>query len=88
MDEERKAAEKVQAQPVATGIAQHIRGCWQQARYAKLMTVEPRMLQNMRARRRQYDPEKLQAIREMGGAEVYSGITSVSAGQRRAGSAT
>jgi len=77
MDEERRAAEKVQAQPLATGIAQHIRQCWQQARYAKQMTVEPRMLQNMRARRGEYDPEKLSAIREQGGSEIFANLTSV-----------
>lgn len=77
MEEERRAAQQVQAQPVASGIAQHIRKCWQQARWAKQMTVEPRMLQNMRARRSEYDPDKLHAIRSMGGSEVYAGLTSV-----------
>jgi hypothetical protein len=77
MEEERRNAADVQAQPIATGITQHIRKCWQDARYAKQMTVEPRMLQNMRARRGEYDPEKLALIREQGGSEVYAGITSV-----------
>ena len=77
MEEERRAAEKTQAQPLATGIASYIRQCWQQARYAKQMTVEPRMLQNMRARRGEYDPDKLAAIREMGGSEIYANLTSV-----------
>lgn len=77
MEEERKNASEVQAQPIATGITQHIRKCWQDARYAKQMTVEPRMLQNMRARRGEYDPDKLALIREQGGSEVFAGITSV-----------
>ena len=77
MEEERRAATDTQAQPIATGITQHIRKCWQDARMAKQMTVEPRMLQNMRARRGEYDPEKLAQIREHGGSEVYAGITSV-----------
>ena len=77
MEEERRAAEKTQAAPLATGVAAYIRQCWQQARYAKQMTVEPRMLQNMRARRGEYDPEKLAAIREMGGSEIYANLTSV-----------
>lgn len=77
MDEERAAADKVQNQPIMGDLAAYVRKCWDQARQAKQMTVEPRMLQNMRARRREYDPDKLAAIREMGGAEVYAGITSV-----------
>ena len=77
LDEERRAAEKTQATPLATGVARYIRQCWQQARYAKQMTVEPRMIQNMRARRGEYDPEKLAAIREMGGSEIYANLTSV-----------
>jgi hypothetical protein len=77
IEDERREAEKVQAQPLATGITQHIRKCWEQARNAKQMTVEQRMFQNMRARRGEYDPEKLAAIRDMGGSEVFAGLTSV-----------
>jgi hypothetical protein len=77
IEEERRAAEAINNQPIATGIAQHIRKCWQDARYAKQMTVEPRLLQNMRARRGEYDPDKLALIREQGGSEVFAGITSV-----------
>lgn len=77
LEEERKAAEDVQNQPVLTGLTAYIRRCWDQARTAKQMTVEPRMIMNMRARRGEYDPEKLGQIREMGGSEVYAGLTSV-----------
>lgn len=77
LEEERAAAMKVQAQPLVTGISAHIRKCWTDARYAKQMTVEPRMLRNMRARRGEYDPDKLAAIQEMGGSDVYAGLTSV-----------
>ena len=77
MEEERRAAQELQAQPLVTGIAAYIRQCWSQAREAKQMTVEPRMLQNMRARRGEYDPEKLAQIREMGGSEIYANLTSV-----------
>ena len=75
--EERRDAEATQAQPHVTGLSSYIRKCWQQARQAKQMTVEPKMLQNMRARRGEYDPEKLAEIRAMGGAEVYANLTSV-----------
>lgn len=77
LEEERREAEKTQAQPLVTGVAAHIRKCWSDARYAKQMTVEPRMLQNMRARRGEYDPDKLALIRDMGGSEIYANLTSV-----------
>lgn len=77
LDEERKTAEETQNQPFVTGLTAYIRRCWDQARTAKQMTVEPRMLVNLRARRSEYDPEKLGQIREMGGSEIYAGLTSV-----------
>lgn len=77
LDEERKAAEETQNQPFVTGLTAYIRKCWDQARTAKQMTVEPRMIMNLRARRSEYDPEKLGQIREMGGSEIYAGLTSV-----------
>jgi hypothetical protein len=76
-DADREAQER-QASPLVTGIAAHIHKVWQIARDArKFSNVEERMLRNMRARRAEYDPDKLAAIREMGGAEIYAGITSV-----------
>lgn len=75
LDEARRAAEAVQAQPVVTSLAAHVRRAWDRARQAKQMTVEPRMLANLRARRSEYEPDKLAKIREMGSAEVFAGIT-------------
>ena len=77
LEEERRAAEETQNQPLVTGLTAYIRKCWEQARTAKQMTVEPRMIMNLRARRSEYDPEKLGQIREMGGSEIYAGLTSV-----------
>lgn len=77
LEEERKAAQETQAQPLVTSLSAYIRKCWEQARQAKQMTVEPKMLQNMRARRGEYDSERLAKIREMGGSEIYSNLTSV-----------
>lgn len=77
-DDDAAAAEKRQSQPLITGIAGHIQKFWAMVRDAKKMSgIEERLLQNMRARRGEYDPDKLAAIREMGGADVYAGITSV-----------
>jgi hypothetical protein len=77
-EQRRQDADARQATPLVTGMASHIANVWAIARDAKRNSgIENRMLQNMRARRGEYDPEKLAAIREMGGAEIYTGITSV-----------
>lgn len=77
LEEERRAAELSQAKPLIGSLAQHVRKAWSYARDAKQQTVEQRMLQNVRARRGEYDPDKMAAIREMGGSDVYAMITSV-----------
>lgn len=75
--EERKATELAQAQPLIQGLAGHVRKHWSQARDAKRNTVETRMLQSIRARRGEYDPDKLAHINAMGGSDVYAMLTSV-----------
>jgi len=77
LEEERERAEKLQMEPLTQSLVQHVRKCWMNARDAKRNTVETRMLKSVRARRGEYDPEKLSQIREMGGSEVYAMLTSV-----------
>lgn len=77
MEQERQKADQVQNQPIIAPLAGHIQRCFTEALMAKRMTVFERMLKAIRARRGEYDPEKLQAIREMGGAETYANLTSV-----------
>lgn len=72
---ERAEAERVQASPLVTGVAGHIRTHFEQARQAKRNMIEDRLLKSMRARRREYDPDKMALIREQGGSEVYAGLT-------------
>lgn len=76
-EQERIAAQLAQAAPVISDLANHVRKAWWESRTAKQNTVEQRMLQNIRARRGEYDPERLAAIKEMGGSEVYAMLTSV-----------
>ncbi len=76
LDEVRRAAELTQNQPFISSLSAHVRGAWVSARTAKQMTIEARMLENLRARRGEYDPDKLSKIREQGGAEIFMGITS------------
>jgi hypothetical protein len=77
IEEERAKTVETQTQPLITGLVGHIRKCWSQARDAKENTILPRMLCSMRARRGEYDPDKLAAIRAMGGSEIYMNMTSV-----------
>ena len=64
-----KDATQQQSQ-VEAGLSGHIRGCWEEAKQAKLV-IEQRMLKALRARRGEYDPDVLQEIRNQGGSEIY-----------------
>jgi len=76
-EQERRAAELAQNQPLITSLASYLRTCWQAARQAKEQTVEQRMFASVRARRGEYEPQRLAAIREQGGSEIYMMLTSV-----------
>jgi hypothetical protein len=74
--DDRSAAEDRQAQPLIAGLAGHIKHKFNVARDARRFgDVEQRMLDNMRARRSVYTPQKLSAIQQEGGSEVYAGVT-------------
>jgi hypothetical protein len=72
---ERQNAESENNRQEITNLAGHVRKCWSEAQQAKL-TVEQRLLQAMRQRRGEYDPDLLSAIRQQGGSEVYMMLTS------------
>ena len=72
----RKAAQESNNQPVIQGLAGHVRSMWTSALEAKRQSVEERMLQSLRQRRGEYDPEKLSAIKQQGGSEIYMMLTS------------
>lgn len=57
-------------------LADYIETCWQAAYDAK-QTVEAGMLQDLRQREGVYDPDKLAAIREQGGSEIYMQLTNL-----------
>jgi hypothetical protein len=64
-----------QASPVIQGLAAHVRERWELAKSAK-NTPEQRLLQCLRQRNGEYDPDKLAAIRAQGGSEIYMMLTS------------
>ena len=74
--EERSKAQAAQAQPLIKSLSTYVRGRWVEARKAKEQTVENRMFQAVRARRGEYDPDRLTKIRETGGSEIYMMLTS------------
>ena len=84
LDAEKRASDKLfeqqQAQPVITGLAGHITNFWTLARDAKL-AVEQNLLRAVRARRGEYDPEKLDRVRQQGSSEIYMMLFSVKARQ-------
>ena len=66
----RKEAEDGNSQPVIRGLAGHVAHCFEAAKTAK-QGEEQRMLQSLRARRGEYDPDVLAKIRATGTSEVY-----------------
>ena len=77
LDEEKKNAQDTQSQLLVTRLAGHIRTAWNVARDARMATIDQRLLRNVRARRGEYDPERLAAIQAMGGSDMYAMLTSV-----------
>lgn len=76
MEESRRRAEENQNQPVVQALATHVKQQWTAARMAKQQTVEPRMLQSVRQRRGEYDPDVLAKIQQQGGSEIFMMLTS------------
>lgn len=74
--ESRAAAEAQNSKPYISNLSQHLRRQWQAMRDAKQQTVEQRLLQCLRQRRGEYDPDKLDLIRQQGGSEIYLMLSS------------
>ena len=68
-------AEKDKEQ-VLSGLSAHVLTLWEDAKRAKNV-IRPRLLQALRQRRGEYDPDKLTEIRKTGGSEIYMMISSV-----------
>lgn len=75
-DMQRRESDLRQAAPVITSLAGHVRKAWQVHHDARRNSgVEQRLYDNLRARRSEYEPQKLAEIKKTGGAEVFAGIT-------------
>lgn len=75
-DEARHRAQMMNSEPVVQALAGYIRKQWMTAMMAKQMTAEIRMLKSVRARRGEYDPDKLAQLREQGSSTIYMMLTS------------
>jgi hypothetical protein len=74
--EAKKRSDEMQQQTVIQGLAAHVRSRWDNARSAK-RDLEERMLENLRQRNGEYDPDKQAEIRAQGGSDIYINLTSV-----------
>lgn len=72
----RAEADKRQSDPLILGLAAYLRVCWDAAEQAK-KPIETAMLKALRQRNGQYEEDKLQAIRQQGGSQIYMMITEV-----------
>lgn len=65
-----EAAREANNKPLLQGLAKHVMDAWYDAKRAK-DSVLPRIQRCHYARAGEYEPDKLAAIREFGGSEVY-----------------
>jgi hypothetical protein len=74
--DERAAAMEANSEPVIQSLAAYIKEKWTYARSAKEQVIEPRMLQSVRQRRGQYDPDLEAQLLEQGSSLIYMMLTS------------
>lgn len=75
-DEAKAASDKVQADPVISGLAAHVRSRWEMLERYHEAEIRPRLVECLNARDMKYSPEKLAEIRAHGGSEIFMGIVS------------
>jgi hypothetical protein len=71
-----RALQERQSQSLILGLAAHLRACWDVAKLAK-RPIEYEMLRALRQRNGEYEADKLKAVRDQGGSEIYMMITEV-----------
>jgi len=76
IEAQQKRNTETQAKPVIQGLAAHVKKRWESAREAK-RTIEERMLQGLRQRNGQYDPDIEAEIKKQGGSDIYINLSSV-----------
>lgn len=74
--EDRANAEVQNSRPYIVNLASHIKTKWSAMKDSKSQKVEPRLLQCLRQRRGEYDPEVLKDIASQGGSSIYLMLSS------------
>ncbi len=74
--EAKRANDEIQNRPVIQGLAAHTRRRWETMRDHHRECIEDRLTRCIRARNREYDPDKRAEIQEQGGSEIFMGIVS------------
>lgn len=74
--EARSRSDELQNQDYIQGLAAHARTRWEEARDAK-QDLEERMLQCVRQRNGEYDPDIVAEIESQGGSDIFVQLTSV-----------
>ena len=69
------AAQEEEGRLSSSTIVSYVRNCWEEAKKAKENYVEDQILSNLRQFEGQYPPDKLAAIKQIGGSEVFMMIT-------------
>ena len=72
----KQRSDEMQNKPVIQGLAAHVRKRWDVARISKRQ-LEERMLQCLRQRNGEYDPDKLAEIQRQNGSDIFINLTSV-----------
>lgn len=78
-EDERKRAEQANNAPVVQALAGHLKTLWSESKREKEMGVERRMLQSLRQKKGEYDPDILSDIKQQGGSDIYMRLSSVKA---------
>jgi len=75
-DKAAKAAIEAQSKPEILGLLKHVIDAWERNKALRLENnYDEILLQCLRQRNSEYDPEKLAAIEEMGGTKVFMPLT-------------
>ena len=74
--EAKKRSDEMQNQTVIQGLSSHVRKRWEVAKTGK-RELEERLVQSLRQRNGEYDPDVMASIREQGGSEIFINLTSV-----------
>ena len=84
LQDQQNAAMPATPSIVIDSLAGYVRQHWTLAKTAKQQDAERRIIDALRAKRGEYDPDKLQKIRQQQGSEIYMMLFATKARQLKA----